>query len=104
MPRGLLPASRALTIASWSVSEASGRKEPPRDSDHDGIPDTWERANGLKHNDPADGALITIELEGYEECDDADQVDAGDRSNSWTEPSAERPHRRAKRRRPATGR
>ncbi|WP_156251616.1 Ig-like domain-containing protein [Pseudactinotalea terrae] len=32
--------------------------EPPRDSDHDGIPDTWERANGLKHNDPADGALI----------------------------------------------
>ena len=29
----------------------------PADSDHDGIPDEWERAHGLKPDDPADGAL-----------------------------------------------
>jgi hypothetical protein len=29
--------------------------EPPVDSDHDGIPDWWERKYGLNPNDPADG-------------------------------------------------
>ncbi len=28
----------------------------PEDSDHDGMPDTWERRHGLNPNDPADGA------------------------------------------------
>ena len=29
----------------------------PDDSDHDGMPDAWEREHGLNPNDPADGAL-----------------------------------------------
>ncbi|HUL45088.1 MAG TPA: T9SS type A sorting domain-containing protein [Bacteroidota bacterium] len=32
---------------------------PPVDSDHDGIPDEWESANGLDPNDSTDAALIT---------------------------------------------
>jgi pectate lyase len=30
----------------------------PADRDHDGIPDAWERAHGLKPSDPADAAAI----------------------------------------------
>jgi hypothetical protein len=30
--------------------------EPPIDTDHDGIPDAWERAHGLDPTNPADGA------------------------------------------------
>jgi hypothetical protein len=29
---------------------------PPVDTDHDGMPDAWERAHGLNPHDPADGA------------------------------------------------
>ncbi|MEU0808079.1 Ig-like domain-containing protein [Streptomyces sp. NPDC005970] len=32
--------------------------DPPKDSDHDGIPDDWERAHGLDPDDPADGRAI----------------------------------------------
>jgi pectate lyase len=31
----------------------------PADSDHDGMPDAWETANGLNPNDPADGNFYT---------------------------------------------
>ncbi|ONK09657.1 Ig-like domain-containing protein [Streptomyces sp. MP131-18] len=31
---------------------------PPADSDHDGIPDVWERAHGLNPDDPADAAAV----------------------------------------------
>lgn len=27
---------------------------PPQDTDHDGMPDSWETANGYNPNDPAD--------------------------------------------------
>jgi hypothetical protein len=32
----------------------------PLDSDHDGIPDEWERAHGLNPADPADGARAAV--------------------------------------------
>lgn len=35
------------------------------DTDGDGIPDYWESANGLNPNDPADGALYTIDPKGW---------------------------------------
>jgi pectate lyase len=34
---------------------ASGAPAPPVDSDHDGMPDAWERAHGLDPTDPEDG-------------------------------------------------
>ena len=32
--------------------------QPPQDSDHDGMPDTWERAHGLNPTTAADGAAL----------------------------------------------
>jgi len=34
-------------------------KEPPQDSDHDGMPDEWERSHGLDPNDGTDGARLS---------------------------------------------
>ena len=36
----------------------------PVDSDHDGIPDDWEKAHGLNPNDPAD-ANKDLNGDGY---------------------------------------
>ena len=32
---------------------------PPQDTDHDGMPDDWERRHGLNPADPADGAQLS---------------------------------------------
>lgn len=37
--------------------------QAPKDSDHDGIPDEWEKANGLDFNNPTDGNMLSAE--GY---------------------------------------
>ena len=47
-----------------SQSEVGGwpelkSKPAPIDTDHDGIPDEWEKAHSLNPNDPKDGSLIT---------------------------------------------
>jgi pectate lyase len=38
------------------------------DSDHDGLPDDWERKHGLDPNNPADGALPG--QDGYTQFED----------------------------------
>lgn len=51
------------------------------DTDGDGIPDEWEKANGLNPNDPTDGAIITADgysnLEHYINSLVQDIVDKG---------------------------
>ncbi len=37
----------------------------PLDSDHDGIPDAWEKQHGLNPNDPSDGAKLAADGSGY---------------------------------------
>ncbi len=41
----------------------SNRFPPPADSDHDGMPDKWEKANGLNPKNPKDGNAIS--KDGY---------------------------------------
>jgi hypothetical protein len=37
---------------------AAGAPSPPPDSDHDGMPDAWEKARGLDAANPADGSAV----------------------------------------------
>lgn len=43
-------------VGGWPKLKA---KRAPKDSDGDGVPDKWERRNGLDRKDPTDGAKIT---------------------------------------------
>ena len=49
--------SRIGTTGPWP-DLAAGASPPPIDSDHDGMPDAWEKARGLDPNNPRDGAAI----------------------------------------------
>lgn len=52
----ILPGSKSP----WPVLKASSKQiKALRDSDGDGIPDKWEKANGLNPNDPTDGSAST---------------------------------------------
>lgn len=43
-------------VGGWPKLKA---KRAPKDSDGDGVPDKWEKRNGLDRKDPTDGAKIT---------------------------------------------
>ena len=43
-------------VGGWPKLKA---KRAPKDSDGDGVPDKWEKRNGLDRKDPSDGAKIT---------------------------------------------
>ena len=53
----------------------------PVDTDHDGIPDTWEKAHGLDPNNPADGAVIAAN--GYTNVENYLNELAGDPMSVW---------------------
>ena len=40
-----------LTVNAWPALKTG---TPPEDSDHDGMPDEWEKTNGLNPNDAND--------------------------------------------------
>jgi len=47
---------RVKTLGGPWPDLAAGAPAPPADSDHDGIPDAWEKTQGLDPNNPSDGA------------------------------------------------
>jgi pectate lyase len=50
--KGLIDSQRA--VGGWPELRS---QPPPADTDHDGLPDDWERAHGLAPENPKDGAL-----------------------------------------------
>jgi len=67
--------SRVSTIGPWP-DPAVGAPSPSVDSDHDGVPDAWEKAHGLNPNNPRDGAAIATN--GYMNLEDYLNELAGD--------------------------
>lgn len=68
--KGLINSQDDITYADGSTGfPILNSKEAPADSDGDGIPDEWERANGLNPDDKADGAATAdngyTNLENY---------------------------------------
>jgi len=60
--------SRMVTTGPWP-DLATGAASPPLDSDHDGMPDAWEKAHDLDPSDATNGAAIArngyTNLENY---------------------------------------
>lgn len=48
-----------------SLSDEGIKAEELKDTDNDGMPDWWERQNGLAPEDAADGIMTTLSKEGY---------------------------------------
>lgn len=76
--------SRGSTTGPWP-DLASGAPSPPADSDHDGMPDAWERTHGLDPNDARDGAAIGSN--GYTNVEDYLNELAGDMVPGSSKPS-----------------
>jgi pectate lyase len=68
--------SRISTTGPWP-DLATGAPAPAADSDHDGMPDAWERANGLDPDNPADGRALAAN--GYTNVENYLNELAGDR-------------------------
>ena len=62
-PEDVMPSG--ATSAWPELSDRNINKADLIDTDGDGIPDTWETANGLNPNDATDGKAITLSKEGY---------------------------------------
>lgn len=63
------PEDRDSGVTAWDVYSETTEDEAPVDTDHDGMPDEWETANGLNPQDGTDFRIITpsgyIYLEAY---------------------------------------
>ena len=66
---------RVNTSGPWP-DLASGAPAPPADSDHDGMPDAWEKARGFDPNNASDGAAIAAN--GYTNAENYLNELAGD--------------------------
>ena len=53
------PADAGDNWTPWPDLTPKAGETVPTDTDGDGIPDSWEEANGLDKNDPADGGILT---------------------------------------------
>lgn len=75
--------SRISTTGPWP-DLATGAPDAPADTDHDGLPDAWEKAHGLDPDNPADGASVAANgythVENYLNELAGDPVPAGTRT------------------------
>jgi len=82
--------SRVSTTGPWP-DLASGAPAPPKDSDHDGMPDAWEIAHGLDPDNASDGAVSAAN--GYTNVENYLNEIAGDpippSGNASVKPSAQ---------------
>jgi pectate lyase len=77
--------SRVSTTGPWP-DLALGAPQPPKDSDHDGMPDTWEMAHGLDPGNSSDGG--TFAVNGYTHVENYLNELAGDPIPGPGQPSA----------------
>lgn len=79
--------SRVSTTGPWP-DLAGDAPSPPADSDHDGMPDDWEKAHGLDPDNARDGAAVAAN--GYTHVENYLNELAGDRVPGSGQPSVAR--------------